>query len=93
MTTTSKDTVPPGASMVREVGKRGTGWYCQACAMFIAPLWIRRGRWVFPACRECFHDELAISKSAVIEAKEDADAEVIESVVMAPEAARSAANA
>lgn len=50
--------LPPGASKVQNVVNRGTGWYCQACMMFIAPIWIRDAEAVFPACLECFIEEV-----------------------------------
>jgi hypothetical protein len=52
------DEIPPGASSVRAVYNRGTGYYCQACLRFIVPVWIRQATVIFPACRVCFEEEL-----------------------------------
>jgi hypothetical protein len=50
--------LPPGASPVRQTVNRGTGWYCQSCNMYINPIYMRDGEAVFPACLECFVDEV-----------------------------------
>src|ERR1700758_4219866 len=71
----SKDTTilispPPGASAVRHIPNRGTEWYCQTCTAFIRPIWIRQGKTVYPACRECFFDDLPTSNADLGVARE-----------------------
>jgi hypothetical protein len=78
---------PPGASTVKCVQNRGTGWYCDACAAFIRPIWIREGKTVFPACRECFYDDLPVFKTDLIVGEEVPDVPLLEGVVVPPEAA------
>ena len=72
--------LPPGASSVQYIAKRSTEWYCHTCAAFIRPIWIRSGRIVFPACRECFFDDLPLTKSNLGMAKEVTDVAFLEEV-------------
>ena len=48
----------PGTSKLRFVRNKGTNWYCGDCAAFVVPLWIRRGKYVYPACIECFYNDV-----------------------------------
>jgi hypothetical protein len=72
--------LPPGAGSVRGTEKRGTGYYCRLCLKFISPLWIRSGMWVYPACRDCFKEELALLGTDVMPAQEVKDVAILESV-------------
>jgi hypothetical protein len=74
---------PPGASQVRAVFNRGTGWYCQNCVAFIEPLWVRRGKTIYPACLECFLDNLILHKTDVRAAEEIKDVPLLEGAVQA----------
>lgn len=72
----SEDDLPPGAKAVRSLANRGTGWYCQNCVAFIQPIWIRKDKAVYPACEDCFHDELPLGRR-------DRNVAVIKEVVVA----------
>src|SRR5271166_3474106 len=50
--------LPPGASAVKSILNRGTGWYCTDCLMFIVPMYIRQGKLIYPVCRVCFEDAI-----------------------------------
>lgn len=61
------DDAPPGASPVRATLNRGTGWYCTACTKFIEPIWIRKGKTIYPTCKECFEDVTSFEKIPILE--------------------------
>lgn len=80
----TRSDLPPGADSVRRLEGRGTGWFCELCDEYISPIFIRQGRWVYPACRECFHEELdEVSDGLVDSLKEDDNVAVLEGVIVA----------
>lgn len=76
--------IPPGASDLRHIEGRGTEWYCRGCLKFIAPIWIRVADAVYPACLECFYNDLKDMTKLESAVEEVADVEEIVDVV--PEA-------
>jgi hypothetical protein len=58
----SGDSFPfvPGGMSVKHVPRRSTEYYCKTCLAFIMPMWIRKQGATFPACRECFYNDLAV---------------------------------
>jgi hypothetical protein len=67
----TRNSITPGASAVRHIPNRGTNWYCNSCQAFIRPIFIRRGEFIYPCCRECFYDDLPIAKTDIAIALEE----------------------
>lgn len=60
----SNDLVP-GTTHLRQKKGKGTGWYCGSCTAFVYPIFIRRGDTIYPACLECFYDDLSLCNGSV----------------------------
>lgn len=54
----SNETFVPGNSTIKKA-EVGEGYYCRECKEYVIPFFIRVGKDTFPACQDCFLNELS----------------------------------
>lgn len=57
MNTANEDPFVPGNDNV-QVARIGSGYYCKECEAYIKPLIVRVGNFNYPACENCFLNDL-----------------------------------